>query len=349
MEETLISVIVPVYNAESYLSKCIECLIKQNYRRLEIICINDGSTDNSLQILKYYQNTDGRIKIISKKNEGVSMARNKGLDIAQGEYVLFLDSDDWIEKETCFDALMTADSENADVVMWSYIREYPNASKKTYLFEDKYLVWDETNMGLLRRRFIGLIKEELAEPQKIDSIVTVWGKLYKRNVIGDVRFVDTKLIGNEDMLFNIMVFTNVKKAVYIPDAYSHYRKGNMKSFTHCYKSNLAKQWSFLYDIIKNHLNSIHAPDDCYEALSNRICLGLIGLGLNLAEDNTLDFSEKKEELKKILHMPHYIESLKKLQLKYFPLHWKIFFCLAKYRIALGMSLLLLIMNSLRGK
>ena len=93
----MISVIIPIYNVEKYLTKCIESVINQTYKNLEIILVNDGSTDNSKEIIDKYSSIDSRIKVINKKNGGLSDARNVGIELAKGEYITFLDSDDWIE------------------------------------------------------------------------------------------------------------------------------------------------------------------------------------------------------------------------------------------------------------
>ena len=98
MNSDLISIVVPVYNTEKYLPKCLDSLLGQTYKNLEIICINDGSTDGSLQILEDYAKQDNRIIVLSQENAKQGAARNRGLDIAKGEYVTFVDSDDWIEK-----------------------------------------------------------------------------------------------------------------------------------------------------------------------------------------------------------------------------------------------------------
>ena len=96
----IISIIVPVYNSELYLKKCLDSIISQTYKNIEIICIEDHSSDDSLRILREYEKKDQRIKVIQKANEGVSLARNAGLDVARGDYVLFVDSDDWIDQRT---------------------------------------------------------------------------------------------------------------------------------------------------------------------------------------------------------------------------------------------------------
>lgn len=97
-----VSIIVPVYNVEKYLAKCLDSLVNQTLKDIEIICINDGSTDNSLEILNTYAQKDSRITIIDKKNEGVSAARNTGLNISKGEYIMFVDSDDYLELPNVF-------------------------------------------------------------------------------------------------------------------------------------------------------------------------------------------------------------------------------------------------------
>lgn len=99
MEKIKISVIVPVFNAEKYLKMCLNSLVSQTLKNIEIICIDDGSTDNSLAILDKFKSKDDRIKIIKQKNYGVSMARNNGISEAQGEYIGFVDADDWVDKD----------------------------------------------------------------------------------------------------------------------------------------------------------------------------------------------------------------------------------------------------------
>ena len=112
----LISIIVPVFNAEEYLAQCLDSILNQTYRDLEILCINDGSCDGSIGILKKYKNRDSRIVIIDKQNEGVSATRNVGLKKANGDYLMFVDADDWIEPYTCEKALVTLNDNNADIV-----------------------------------------------------------------------------------------------------------------------------------------------------------------------------------------------------------------------------------------
>lgn len=113
----LVSILVPVYNVELYLRQCLDSLKKQSLTDIEIICVNDGSTDGSLDILNDYASTDNRIKIINKRNGGLPSARNAGLDAATGEYVGFVDGDDFVEPDMFKKLYLAAKHEKADIVV----------------------------------------------------------------------------------------------------------------------------------------------------------------------------------------------------------------------------------------
>ncbi len=130
-----VSVIVPVYNVEKYLEECIESLINQTLTDIEIICINDGSTDNSLKILEELQKKDNRIKIINQKNSGVSSARNNGIENATGEYIGFVDSDDWIDSDYYEKLYNTAKKYNSDIAAGDMYRR----NKKRFNYEKEEL------------------------------------------------------------------------------------------------------------------------------------------------------------------------------------------------------------------
>lgn len=347
--DSLISIIVPVYNTENYLEKCLYSLVNQTYKNIEIIIIDDGSPDNSMNIIQKFVLADNRVKVISQKNQGLSGARNTGMNNANGDYIMFIDSDDWIEIDTCEKAINASEKYNADVVFWSYIKEFSDSQKDNYLFDKTEIIWSEKNINQLSRRMVGLVGDELANPQSIDNLVTAWGKLYKKSVIGDVRFTDTKIIGTEDALFNIEVFLGINSAVYIPDLLSHYRKDNESSLTHNYKKKLVSRWREMYSRIKFLLDRNDMSREYYDALKNRICFGLIGLGINLAEDKKMSFKEKKKEIYNILSMKHYQIALKDLDFSYLPIQWKVFFKLAKNNNTLLLLWLLEIMDYLRKK
>lgn len=337
-----VSIVVPVYNVEAYLEKCMDSIINQTYANLEIVCINDGSTDNSLDILKSYALKDDRVLVITTKNNGISSARNTGTKHSTGKYIMYVDSDDWIELNTCEEAVNKAEEYDADVVFWNYIREFENCSKEKVLFEQDEIVYSSSEeIKALSRRFLGLYKEELSHPENADTFVTVWGKLYRTNIITDynVEFVDLKLIGSlEDALFNLNVFNHIHKAIYVRKFYSHYRKDNNVSFTKTYRKNLNKQWNNLFAYMRSFIKDNHCDDSYNVALNNRICLSIIGLGLNVLESEKS--LKKCSAIKQIIASNEYRNAVAKLELAYFPMHWKVFFFCAKYNFAMGVYLLL---------
>ena len=169
MEKGLISIIVPVYNIEKYLPRCIDSILDQTYKNWEAIFVNDGSTDNSLKILEEYKKRDERIKIIDKKNAGSGAARNDGIENSRGEYVAFLDSDDWYEKNFLEKLYNNLTENNSDVAMCNPKMTYDDISKNkkinTYFF-------NEIELNKTPEKILGIL-----------AMPVVWNKLYKKDII----------------------------------------------------------------------------------------------------------------------------------------------------------------------
>lgn len=343
-----VSIIVPVYNVEKYLSKCLESLTKQTYKELEIICVDDGTPDLSVEIIKDFQAKDDRIKLISQENQGLSGARNTGIKSATGEYIMFVDSDDWIDTDCCETAVKNADENNATAVLWGYVREFGEKSSEKRIFDgDRVFNADETK-HIIHRRMAGLVGDELSNPENADSLVTAWGKLYLTDIIksNGLEFVDTKIIGTEDALFNLQYFGFVNKCVFVDRPFNHYRKDNETSLTRKYKPLLFSQWSELYRRMDEYIKSNNLPDEFSLALSNRICLSMIGLGLN---ELCNDGKGATKNIKKILSSQMYADAYKHLDLSRFPMHWRIFFLLCKNRSATGVYAMLKGIQMMIGK
>lgn len=344
-----VSVIIPVYNVENYLPKCLDSVIGQTYTSLEIICVNDGSPDNSADILDAYAKKDGRIRIVNQKNRGLSGARNTGITYATGDYIVFIDSDDWMDTDAIEQAVVVAEKNNSDVVMWGYTREFGDRSLEKKIF-DGDRVFDEKESIEIHRRLAGLSGAELANPENTDALVTAWGKLYRTQIIKENRleFVDTKIIGTEDLLFNMYYFGFVKSSAFINKPFNHYRKDNETSLTRNYKTKLFSQWSELYSRIRTYLDDNNLDEDFHTALDNRICLSMIGLGINELY-NKSSHLQRIKNIKRILNSEQYVKAYKNLEFSYFPVHWKVFFMLCKKRCASGVYLLLNAMQLLIGK
>ncbi len=213
-----ISVIIPVYNVEKYLTECLESVINQTYENIEIICINDGSTDNSLKILQEFSKKDNRIKIISQENKGISEARNNGISVATGEYIYFIDSDDWIETNTLELLVNKIKQDNADIVECD-ILEHQNINKKPKYRNLKLKYKPLTNLKI----YIGKPYSWKDIKNKIfDLRAYCWNKLYKTELIKNKIFFEGRF--NEDFLFTIEAFLTAKKIVYLRKNLHHYRK-----------------------------------------------------------------------------------------------------------------------------
>ena len=349
MSNPLISIIVPVYKVEPYLSQCIDSLTCQTYSHLEIILVDDGSPDNCGKICDEYAAADDRIKVIHQANRGVSAARNAALAIANGEYVMFVDGDDWTDAVTCETAVKSAAEHGADVVMWTYMREYAGHSSVKSIFPEEFILFDKMSVAaLLHRRFIGLLRKELSHPENADALCPIWGKLYRRKIIQSP-FIDLAQIGTyEDGLFNLNVFADVDSAVFINKPMYHYRKTNSTSLTSTYKSQLFTQWQHLFDLMETYIAAHDLPADYTEALYNRIALSLIGLGLNIMSAD-VSARRKMQLIREILSAERYREAYKRLKYQYLPLHWKVFFICAKFRFSGGVYSLLLAIQRIISK
>ncbi len=334
-----VSIVIPVYNVENYIERCLNSLINQTMKEIEIIAINDGSIDNSLDILKRFAKKDIRIKVIDNENMGVSYCRNIGIQQANGKYITFVDSDDWIDKDTIEIMYSKAEEENCDMVMCTYTKEFASQSRAKIFDFPEISIWDEQYIkNNLLRGLIGPIGNELGNPQNLDSFGTVWGKLYRTEVIKENRFefVDLKKIGSaEDILFNVYVFNKLNKVIFINKPLYHYWKDNLQSITSKYNPRLKVQRKVFFEYIKEFIDNNNLDEIYYKALNNRICVSTIILGLvECYKDNKDSHFNKVKKISNLLKEDYIVDAFKELELEYFPLHWKVLYFFMKYRIVL---------------
>ncbi len=229
MRETpagLISVIVPVYNVEPYLRRCLDSVLGGAYPELEVVCVNDGSADGSLAILREYEARDGRVLVVDQENRGLSAARNAGLERARGAYIAFVDSDDWVHPRYFQDLMEGRRRSGADIVLCEARVTGGDAPDEHY--PDPPPV-REISLAELEKR-----------PLEKDR---AWGKLYTRSVIGGRRF-QTGAEPVEDMLFNLAFrrgdvrFALVERPLYRyfmrPDSAVHSQEGRSRLKTVCF-------------------------------------------------------------------------------------------------------------------
>lgn len=210
-----ISIIVPIYNASATLSRCVNSLVEQTFSDIEIILVDDGSTDLSGVICDNFAQQDARIKVFHLPNSGVSHARQAGVDAATGEYVIHADADDWAEKDMLEILLKKALKTDADMVTCDYILELPKGPKHIYLPSLR-----QTTSGLIHQYLSGEIQ------------CMLWNKLIRRTCYKDVKFPNS-INYCEDMfvLINMLFTGKIENVEYINRAFYHYNKKNSSSIT----------------------------------------------------------------------------------------------------------------------
>ncbi|WP_143461883.1 glycosyltransferase family 2 protein [Levilactobacillus enshiensis] len=342
-----ISIVTPVYNVQDYLDRCLNSMLSQSYRNLEIILVDDGSTDRSLDICRRFEAKDPRIRLIVQKNSGVSSARNAGLKAVTGDYIFFLDADDWIERDyirRCVDALMLR---RVDLLFTPYIREYKSNPIHNDLFKQCDMSFDKAKVSnFLLRRFFGEIEHELMHPAKTDDFSAVWGKFYRADICKKISFVDTKIIGNEDAWFNINFISNANSAKYFGSVYYHYYKENKTSFITVYDANKFEGWKNLYKLMDEYIHDNDLGNDYKQALNNRKITDLMDLARNVASSN-MRCLVKIKKMKMILNDEMYDESFKAFDFSFLNLPWRFFFKLCQHKHSLVVLIILKLAEPLK--
>lgn len=280
------SVIVPVYNAEKYLHRCVDSILVQSFTDFELLLINDGSKDNSGKICDEYAAKDSRIRVFHKENGGVSSARNLGLDNAKGDYIMFVDSDDYMFPQMCEHMVTTIESKNADLVVCGTTESgggywRPVADKDYTLIQ-------------LKDNFVELLHSELLSPP--------WNKIFKRAIIGEERFLEGVSFG-EDLIFNLRYIEKCDKISFIRESPFFHEKDNVNSLVVKFNRNrlidIEKVWTIITQFVP-----------CKPSLYNKYYRDIIVYVRQLLKSNNYLWDGKK----KILNEWHTICHLKGLDL-----------------------------------
>ena len=254
----LVSVIVPIYNVEKYLSKCIESIINQTLSNIEIILVNDGSTDSSGVIADNYAKKDSRIRVIHKKNGGQGSARNTGIELASGEYIGFVDSDDWIDLDMYEKLYNKSNKYKSDIAI---------GSRK--VFNENYDLVTTVTVGdnefdNISKNIVDYILKNVFYPQTVSAC----NKLYSRKLLlnNNIRFRSVEEVGSEDAVFNYCTLLNTNKIVTINDTFYNGVE-RLGSTTRQYNIGAMKKTAKLLESIyiysesinKSHIGEVMAP------------------------------------------------------------------------------------------
>lgn len=304
-----ISVVVPVYNSAPYLEQCLGSILAQTYTNLEVVAVNDGSTDDSLKILHDLAEKDSRVVIISQNNSGVSSARNAGLQIATGEWISFIDSDDELEPDMYETLMDLTRKHEADIVHCGYKRICLDGTQKDVRGTGELIIQGSTEASrcMLTGKYFSC---------------GLWNKLYRRELFEDVWF-DTNLRINEDILVNVQVFCRAKTIVFLDVPKYHYFE---RAQSACNTTNLFRKGKDCVAAAEQILQ-VHKADALKDVCASRLRSALI----NRYRFYLLYGEEKcEEELKGIRQKMDILESEYKEQSNRQKWNYRFMRCLPRF-------------------
>ena len=313
------SVVVPIYNVEIYIRDCIESLQNQSLSDIEIILVDDGSPDNCGAIIDSYAAKDKRIKSIHKPNGGVSAARNDGLKVATGEYVIFCDSDDMMEIDA-FQKLYEAGRQyDADVIIGDVYRIINGEKKYAKFFANEFVTEDRSILdALVKTDFSRKYCHDAPENGPAFGYGGPWNKAVKRSFLIEKKIqFDTSLKGIfDDILYTAYLYAEAHKVVYISEPVYDYRilEGTV---THSYKGNILEINEAIFKAWDNFITKYGSNgkyDDAYNALIIRRLKGTLGTYF-FNEKNPNSIRTQKKELKKLINTEPYRRAIHKVSFK----------------------------------
>lgn len=341
MKNIKVSIIVPVYKTEKYLKRCLDSLLNQTLEDIEIILVDDGSPDSAPALCDNAAKTDGRIKVIHKKNEGLGMARNTGMDAACGEYIGFVDSDDFVKTNMYEYLYNTAVRHNADLIISGTCYVGGNIFGKENEYKEEVFFDKETifeTEGDRKKLLLGTAGALPNEERDCRYGASVCKNLYKRETVikNNVRFLSEREYLSEDTLFNIDFITHIKKAVGTEKVFYYYCR-NGASLSKSYNPDRLRKSMIFVQILQKKL-AAQIPGDEYVIYLKRLAqsLGrvLCSQEIMYALENKLPYRKLRGNLKKICTGAMISDALKSYPLHKLPAKQAIFAFLMKHRLYL---------------
>ena len=292
METSLVSIIIPVYNVEKYLDRCMQSVFLQSYKNLEIILIDDGSPDSCPRLCDIYGKNDKRVKVLHKKNEGLGLARNSGLALATGKYVLFIDSDDYLSEKMVEKLVYQAELMNADIVYCGYFYETSNHKWIEVRDFEKEQTFKGNDIDAVSLAFITNQNKLKVRLQRI-----VWHTLYSKALIDDedIRFPSERQIPSEDLIFQSRISKFANIISFVPDCLYYYCLNN-NSIT----MNFKKDRYLKLVNEKNELLRIYSNKGVDRYINNLYFVSIKSYFYNLIEQKNIAFSEKNKIIKEVV-------------------------------------------------
>jgi glycosyltransferase involved in cell wall biosynthesis len=331
-----VSIIVPIYNVEKYIRQCIDSLINQTLQDIEIILVDDGSPDNCGSIIDEYASNDDRIKVIHQVNIGLGMARNSGLSLASGEYIGFVDSDDWVELSSFENLYKQAIKVDSDIIKGHVIvkRNVISNGCKTDLesIESQLYEKNEIKENLLS----SIIGPKYASMVMTLFDVSVCSNIYKRSFINkyNLQFKSERKYYGEDFLFNLEAFHKARKILQTNICFYHYRC-NPISLTTSYRPTMNSSVLKLYKHVHNYINENNLGEEYHKRNKMRLCNLTFNMIFNICKaSNTMTIQQKINSIHEIIDIVNELEAFEDFNVNIVPIKWRIIFRNIKARKAI---------------
>lgn len=333
MTEGLVSVVLPIYKVEKYLDRCIESVVNQSYRNLQIILVDDGSPDNCPVLCDKWAEKDSRIKVVHKKNAGLGMARNTGIENADGEFICFFDSDDFVAEDTVEKAYTLAKEKNAEIVTFGFCNvNSDGVTVKTSIPETEKEVYEGEE--ILDEFLPDMIGPDTSNGRRTNLWMSMCGSLFSMELIQRTgwRSVSERENISEDVYSLLVLYKDVRCVAVLPESFYSYCE-NATSLTHTYRKDR-------YEKIK------HFYDDCIEAcdksgysdkIKKRLMYPYLSYtiaAMKMIASASCGCREKAEAIKNIIYDGHLRDVLKEYDLTHETKLRKILLTLMKKRMSL---------------
>lgn len=317
-----ISIIVPVYNTkEEYLRICLNSLVNQTINNeIEIIIVDDGSTNNSSDICDEYAKEYSNIFVIHQNNQGLGMSRNNGIKVAKGKWIMFVDSDDWVENNIC-EKLLELDKDDVDIIMTSCNECYKDRIVPINMFDGKDMIWNN-NKEKLQVQLISKIPLG-NECYNAKYLVNAWAKLYRRSFIENNKLDEVcKLRYREDIVFNLYCFEHANKIVYKNYLLYNYRQCSL-SLVHNNDVKMNKYYLQCIEAQEYFIKKYNKKQIFYEAYQMRIITATVTMINKLILKNRNKYSIQKKQIDEMMNIKEIYEAFKCVNVKLLDLKLKI--------------------------
>lgn len=338
-----VSVIIPIYNLENFINECVESVLSQTIKNIEIILVDDGSSDSSGTICDNYAKQDSRVKVIHQKNMGLSGARNTGIRASTGKWFMIVDGDDWLEKDAIENLYENAEKNDSDIFIGSFYDNYPNKQKKdSFLSVKEFHAKKEKDKLSLQENCIS--RNKYSNINCVTNIGVTWARLYRREFVvkNNLSFI-VGLKRTQDAIFNLYAFEYARRIDYLDIPVHHYRIwGNSASRKY------SKGFHIIADELSQHIIEFMKKnkkerdlEKAYYSKVFKLLIEIIKIEIT-PKANKSSIMQKKGMLKNISESEKYSKSIKKVDKKTLNRNQRIGLFLLKHKLYYTIILLFII-------